>query len=355
MTEKKQTAQFIILVAITGLMLYLCWLMFQPFIPVILWSSILVIIFYPLYQWFRKKFKGNHPISAILSILIAFATFIVPMLLVAAAVMAEITSIVGVTLDKLGDEINNPQGGQLMNLYNFINSYVNIQEFVKPEDLKNYVNSISGTVFQTTLGLLGGVAGAIINIFLSIFTMYYLFRDGEKIIESLPNILPIPNSQGEKLITETSQLIDATLKGTLLVALIQGLLTGLILWILGIPSPIVLGVLAMICSLLPMAGTGIITAPVIIGLVLSGDYFKAGIMTAFSILVIGMIDNFLLPKLIRKRAKMNELYVFFSVLGGLQLFGLLGLFVGPIILAIALGLLTVFKGGKINTEEITLG
>lgn len=355
MTEKKQTAQFILLLAITGLMLYLCWLMFQPFIPVILWSTILVIIFYPVYQWFKGKFKSNHPVSAILTILVVFLTFIIPMLLIAAAVMAELSSIVGVTLDKIGDEINNPQGGQLMNLYNWLNGYVNIQEFVKPEDLKGYVNSISGTVFQTTIGLLGGVAGTVVNIALSIFTMYYFFRDGEMIIGNLPDILPIPNSQAKQLITETSQLIDATLKGTLLVALIQGFLTGIILWILGIPAPIVLGILAMICSLLPFAGTGIITVPVILGLALSGDYYKAGILAAYSVLIIGMIDNFLLPKLVRKRAKMNELYVFFSVLGGLQVFGLLGLFVGPVILAIALGLLTVFKGGKINTEEISLG
>lgn len=354
MTEKKQTAQFILLLAITGLMLYLCWLMFQPFIPVILWSTVLVVIFYPVYQKLNTKIK-LHAVSAILTILIAFLTFIIPMVLIALAVMNELSEVVGSTLGRIGQEINNPQGGQLMNLYNWINSYINIQEFVKPEDLKNYINSISGAVFQTTIGLLGGVAGTVVNIALSIFTMYYLFRDGEKIIENLPGILPIPNSQGERLIAETSQLIDATLKGSLFVALIQGLLTGIILWILGVPSPVVLGVVAMICSLLPFAGTAIVTAPVIVVMFLNGDYFSGTVMTIFSVFVIGMIDNFLLPKLVRKRAKMNELYVFFSVLGGLQVFGLLGLFVGPVILAIALGLLTIFKGGKINTEEISLG
>jgi predicted PurR-regulated permease PerM len=354
MTEKKQTAQFILLMAITGMMLYLCWQMFQPFIPVILWSSILVIIFYPIYEALNKKFK-NHPVSAILTILISILVFVIPMFLIAVAIVSEISSVVGSTLGKLGEEINNPQDGQFMNFYNMINNYVNIEQFVKPEDLKNYMNSITGTVFQTTLGLLGGVAGTVINIFLSIFTMFYLFRDGKKIIEGLPEILPIPNAQAKELISKTSQLIDATLKGTLLVALLQGTLTGVILWLLGVPSPIILGVIAMICSLLPVAGTGIVTVPVILTFILSGEYSKAGIMIVFSILVIGMIDNFLLPKLIKQRAKMNELYVFFSVLGGLQLLGLLGLFVGPIILAIALGLLTVFKGGKISTEEITLG
>ena len=85
-----------------------------------------------------------------------------------------------------------------------------------------------------------------------------------------------------------------------------------------------------------------------------GDYGKAAILAVYASLVIGMIDNFLLPKLIKQRAKMNELFVFFSVIGGLQLFGILGIFMGPIILAIALGLLTVFKGEKIDKDVISV-
>lgn len=353
MAEKKQIAQFILLVFITGSMIYLCWLMFQPFIPVILWSAILVIIFYPIYEWLSKKFK-SHFASAIVTILISFLIFIIPMFLIALAVIGEVTSIVGTGLDKIGAEISHPQDGQIMNLYNTVNGYVPIQQFVKPEDLQNYVNSIAGTIFQTTLGLLGGVAGMVISVFFSIFTMFYLFRDGKKIVENLTDILPIPNTQASELINKTSQLIDATLKGTLLVAVVQGALTGLILWLLGVPSPILLGVLAMICSLLPVAGTGIICAPVILVFVFNGDYVRASIMTVFAIFIIGMVDNFLLPRIIQQRAKMNEIYVFFSVLGGLQLFGLLGIFMGPIILAIALGLLTVFKGGKISKDSIAL-
>ncbi|MBE2228908.1 MAG: AI-2E family transporter, partial [Ignavibacteria bacterium] len=96
------------------------------------------------------------------------------------------------------------------------------------------------------------------------------------------------------------------------------------------------------------------TGPVIIILALTGEYWKAGILLAYASLVIGMVDNFLLPRLIKQKAKMNELFVFFSVIGGIQLFGILGLFLGPIILAIAIGLLTVFRGGKINKEQITV-
>lgn len=352
MTDKKQAAQFILLVFITAMMVYLCWLMFQPFIPVILWSAIIVIIFFPLYERFRKKM--NHPLSAILTILISLLTFIIPVFLVVISVINELSGVFGSAFGKLGEELNNPGNGQIMNLYNMVNSYVNIQEFVKPEEFKSYLGTFSQKIFQTTMVLLGGAAGTIVNIFLSLFTMYYLYRDGENIIEKLPEILPIQNTQAKKLIEETSLLINATLKGTLFIASLQGLLTGLILWVLKVPSPVLLGVVAFIGALIPIVGTAVVTVPVIIVLFISGDYVSAAILAVFAALVIGMLDNFLYPKLINKQAKIHELYVFFSVLGGLQVFGLLGLFIGPIILAAAFGLITIFKGGKINTEEIQI-
>jgi predicted PurR-regulated permease PerM len=193
-----------------------------------------------------------------------------------------------------------------------------------------------------------------IGILFSIFAMFYLFRDGEKIVEDLPGILPMDNTQAKELIHETADLINATIRGSLFVAILQGTLAGIIFWLLGIPSYILLGVIAMIFSLIPTGGTAFVTVPVIIVLLVSGDYWKAGILAVYASLVIGMIDNFLLPKLIKQRAKMNELFVFFSVLGGLQLFGIIGLFMGPIILAIAMGLLKVFKGEKIDKDTISL-
>lgn len=352
MTDKKQAAQFILLIFLTAMMVYLCWLMLQPFVPVILWSSILVIIFYPLYKKLRKKL--GHLLSAIITIIISFLIVIIPVMIVTAAAINELSGVLGNAIGKIGEEINSPNGGQLMNFYNTVNSYINIEQVVKPEDIKNYLAEVSHTVLQATMGLLGGVVGTAISILLAVFTMYYLFRDGEKIIEKLPEILPIQNDQAKELIKETSTLINATLKGSLLIAFLQGLLTGVILWLLNVPSPVLLGVLAFLGALIPILGTPVVTVPVIVWLIMSGNYVGAVILAIFAALVIGLIDNFLYPKLVNKQAKMNELYVFFSVLGGLQLFGVLGLFIGPIILAAAFGLLTVFKGGKISTEEINL-
>ncbi len=338
---------------ITGLLLYLCWLMLKPFISILLWSVILVIIFHPLYKKLLGKTK-NHMLSAIVTIAVSLLTFIIPLMLVSAAAINELAGFAGTTIDKVQQVITDPQQSWFGYIYNYLNGFINLEQIIKPEDIKAFASRASEIMLSASLYLIEGVFGMFVGILFAIFSMFYLFRDGEKVVKDLPNILPMENDQAKELIRETSDLINATIRGSLFVAVLQGTLAGIFFWLLGLPSFILLGVLAMIFSLIPTGGTAFVTVPVIIVLAASGEYVKAGILTGYASLVIGMIDNFLLPKLIKQRAKMNELFVFFSVVGGLQLFGILGIFMGPIILAIALGLLTVFKGEKINKDSISI-
>ncbi|HMT12440.1 MAG TPA: AI-2E family transporter [Ignavibacteria bacterium] len=353
MNDRKKLAQFILLMFITGLMLYLCWQMLLPFISIILWSVILVIIFHPFYRKIYSRTK-NHTVSAIITIAISLLTFIIPVMLVSAAAINELAGFAGTTISYIQQVIADPQHSQLGYLYNYINGFVNLEEVIKPEDIKSLATNVSQMMLSASWYVIEGVFGTFIGILFAIFSMYYLFRDGEKIVADLPGILPMDNGQAKELIRETSDLINATIRGSLFVAVVQGTLAGIMFWILGIPSYILLGVITMIFALIPTGGTAFVTVPIIVILAISGQYWKAGILAAYAAVVIGMIDNFLLPRMIKQRAKMNELFVFFSVVGGLQLFGILGLFMGPIILAIALGLLTVFKGEKINTDTISV-
>jgi predicted PurR-regulated permease PerM len=327
--------------------------MVKPLVSVLLWSSILVIIFFPLYKNLISKIK-NHSISAIITILASLLIFIIPLTLVSAAVINELAGIAGSTVLNIQEIIKHPKSGQLGYIYDFLSQYVNLEELVKSDELKSIAGRISESVLQASWYVIGGVGGTLISIFFAIFTMFYLFRDGEKIVSDLPNILPLDNDQAKELIKSTSDLISATIRGSLMVALMQGVLAGVMFWILGIPSYLVLGMITMIFALIPTGGTAFVTGPVIIVLALTGEYWKAGILLVYASLVIGMVDNFLLPRLIKQKAKMNELFVFFSVIGGIQVFGILGLFLGPVILAIAIGLLAVFKGEKINKEQITI-
>jgi predicted PurR-regulated permease PerM len=353
MNDRKKLAQFILLMLITGLMLYLCWLMLKPFISVILWSAILVIIFHPLYKKLCTKTK-NHSLSAILTIIVSLLTFIIPLMLISAAAINELAGFSGRTIEEVQLVLTDPGHSKLGYIYNYINGYINLEQAVKIEDVKALAGRVSEMFLSASWYLLEGVFGMLVGILFSIFAMFYLFRDGEKIVADLPDILPMDKNQAKELIHKTADLINATIRGSLFVAVLQGTLAGIIFWALGIPTYILLGVVTMLFSLIPTGGTAFVTVPTIIVLFLMGEYWKAGILAVYASLVIGMVDNFLLPKLIKQRAKMNELFVFFSVVGGLQVFGILGLFMGPIILAIALGLLTVFKGEKIDKDVVSI-
>ncbi len=352
-TERKKLAQFILLMFFTGLMLYVCWLMLAPFVSVLLWSAILVIIFHPVYEKLMKK-TGRHAVSAMLTIAVSLLTFIIPLFFVSAAVVNELAGFAGITMDEIQQTINDPRHSWLGNFYTYISGFVNLENIIKPEDIKALVSKISEVMLSASLNLVEGVLGMLVGILLAIFSMYYLFRDGKKIVSDLPGILPMENDQAIELIRKTSEIINATLRGSLLVAVIQGILAGIIFWILGVPSFILLGTLAMLFSLIPTGGTAFVTVPVIIVLFASGEVSKAIVLSVYAAVVIGMVDNFLLPKLINNRTKMNELFVFFSVIGGLQLFGILGIFMGPVILAIAFGMLTLFKGEKIDKDSISI-
>ncbi|HEY0722553.1 MAG TPA: AI-2E family transporter, partial [Pyrinomonadaceae bacterium] len=179
--------------------------------------------------------------------------------------------------------------------------------------------------------------------FFVVFTMYYLFRDGDQIVKRLPTALPVSAQQGEAIIVRTQEVVGASVYGVITIAALQGLLGGFAFWLLGLPSPVLWAVLMTFVCMIPIAGSFLVWLPLSIYLMASGHWIKAVLLIVWGALVISTIDNFLRPKLIKNQTKLHELCIFFSVLGGISVFGLLGIVLGPVVLAITLGLLQTFR------------
>ena len=141
----------------------------------------------------------------------------------------------------------------------------------------------------------------------------------------------------------TREVIGATIYGVLAISVIQGTLGFLIFLVLGLPSPLLWGVVMLLMSMIPMAGAFVVWVPASLYLLLTGSYIKALLLAGWGVLVIGSIDNFLSPRLVGRRARLHELLIFFSVLGGLQVFGVLGLVLGPVLAAVTLALIEVVR------------
>jgi len=353
---KKIQARWIALFAATLIALYLCWLMLQPFIEVLMWAAVLVIVFYPVYKRIVARTKSPGW-SAVLACLLVIVTILLPLSLITAALVNEVAN-VAQNLQQNAVTILDPDSPVTGRALRWLSQYVDIERLRSQKFIAERLQSMSGAIAGRTLGVVGGLVGIIVETFFVIFTMYYLFRDGDRLRDALRDALPLEKSQSHEIFSRTRDVISASVYGVLVIATIQGVLGGLAFWVLGLPSPLVWGVVMLFLSMIPVAGAFIVWVPAAIYLVASGAWVKAIILAAWGTLVIGTVDNFLRPKLVGEKTKLHELLIFFSVLGGLQVFGILGLVLGPVVVAITLALLDVFRQAErhpaVTTQETTL-
>lgn len=349
MKHRKNQSRWIALMIATGIALYLCWQMLQPFIAVLTWAAVLVIVFYPVHRRLLARTKRPGT-SAMLSCLLVVVTILLPVTLITIALVHELSGFAQNLQTNIASLLdpNSPVTGRFLR---WLEQYVNIEQLRSQDFLAERLKGMGGEIAGRTLSFVGGLAGVVIQIFFVIFTMYYLFRDGHRIVNALPDVLPLEKAQSEKIFARTREVISASLYGVLVIASIQGALGGLAFWILGLPSPLVWAVVMTLLSMIPMAGAFIVWVPAALFLAVSGFWVKAIILAIWGTLVIGTVDNFLRPKLVGEKTKLHELFIFFSVLGGLKVFGVLGIVLGPVVLAITLALLDVFRHVDKAEEE----
>ena len=341
MTNYTRQVRWWILLFVTVIALYLCWLMVQPFIGVLAWATVLVIVFYPIHRRLVQRTK-KPALSALLSCILVILTILVPVVLLTVAVLNEFsgaTQNLQASIAYLLDP-NSPMTGRVLR---WAGNYVDIEQIRSGQYLTEQLKGVSGQIAGRTLGIIGGVVGAIVQMFFVIFTMYYLFRDGDRIFDAVRDALPVERKQAVAIMERAGDVIGASVYGVLAIAIIQGALGGLAFWVLRVPSALVWGVVMTFLSMIPMLGAFLVWVPAAIYLAATGHYVKAVLMVLWGTLVIGMADNFLRPKLVGSRTKLHELLIFFAVLGGLQVFGVLGIVMGPVVLAITMTLIDIFR------------
>jgi predicted PurR-regulated permease PerM len=348
MTVSKREIRWWALLLVTAVALYLCWLMIRPFLSVLMWAAVLVIVFHPVHR--RLVQRTNRPaLAALLSCILVILTILVPVSLVTVAVINELSG----ALYNVQAGINyvlDPNSAVTGRLLRWASNYIDVERLRSGEYLAQQLGGINGGLAGRTLGFIGGLIGVIVQMFFVVFTMYYLFRDGDRIFDAIKNSLPLNNKQALAIMERTKEVVGASVYGVLAIAVIQGTLGGLAFWVLGVPSAIVWGVAMTFLSMIPMLGSFLVWVPAAIYLALTGHYVKAIFLVVWGTLVIGMIDNFLRPKLVGGRTRLHELLIFFAVLGGLQVFGVLGIVLGPVVLALAMSLIEVFRAADSPAE-----
>jgi predicted PurR-regulated permease PerM len=343
----KKRSTLIFLIALAVLSLYLCYLLFQPFVAPLLSASVIAIVFYPVHARVQR-FIGRPGLAALVSTLLVILIVVVPAALVLLGVKKEVTS-----LYALLDQKSSESGGfsaflsQLLERpMEWIGRYVDVSHIDVRQELLSRLKDLSAVLASRGWAIIGGLGSFVLNSAIALFTLFFLFREGRAVRRRVAALLPLNAKQIERLFGGIEDTVLGTVYGGLIVAAVQGMLVGLALWVLGVDSPLLWGVVAAFFALLPLIGTAIVWVPAAIYLVASGSWVKGLILVGWGAFVVGTIDNILRPILIRGRVQMHPLLIFFAVFGGVSVFGFLGLFIGPVILA-----LTVTTLGMLREES----
>jgi predicted PurR-regulated permease PerM len=341
MKDQIDQARWIAVLAATAIALYLCWLMLRPFIGVLAWAVVLVIVFHPVHQRLALRFK-RPGLSALLSCILVVLLAVLPLTVLTIAIAEELAKVIPNLPDQIS-QLMNPQTSPFGRAAEWIQGRFGIDPIRSQEFMVNQLRRVSEFMLGFSLSVAGNIVTGIVKAFFVIFTMYYLFRDGDKILSNLPAAMPFTKENSEAIITRTREVVNASVYGVVSIAALQGFLGGLAFWILGIPSPLLWAVLMTFICMIPMLGSFLVWVPLSLFLMVNGHWTKAVVLLLWGGLVISTIDNFLRPRWIKNQTRLHELFVFFSVLGGISVFGLLGIVLGPVVLAITLGLLETFR------------
>jgi predicted PurR-regulated permease PerM len=331
-----------ILLAAIVLVVYLCAQILAPFVNVIAWASVLAIAFYPV-QVRLVRHTHRPSLSALLTSILVVVTILIPLLLVTALVVNEVVTLQTYLSERFKGGFSLDTLAPVRNILDWVMRRIGLDPARVGETVAQHASEIAQLAAGAAVVFATNVTGAVISFVFIIFTIFFLFRDGDRIAARIPDFLPFERARSEAVLARIRDVINASVYGVLVIAAIQGLLIGVAFSVLRIPSAALWGVVTLVTSVIPLLGAGAVWGPGAIYLALTGHWVKAILLAVWGGAIVSSVDNFLRPKLVGGKVGLSELVIFFSVLGGIQAFGILGLIVGPVLFAIAGSLLEVLS------------
>lgn len=310
--------------------LILSFIIIRPFLTYIVLALMLAYMFYPIYEKLLSKLK-KPALSSTIMVIFLLIIIILPSLFIITKLIFQATSayllVTSLPLETYSELI-----------YKFTNT---------PIDLNSYVGSLFGQARNFLLdrapSLIGSITEVVLGLFVMFFLLFYLFIDGKKLYERFANLLPFRENHKKIILDELKSVTYAVIYGQLLTAIIQGTVGGIGLFIFGVENALFWGFIMIILSLIPVVGTPVIWAPIGVLQLINGHIFSGLGILLYGLIVVINIDNIIRPKLIGDKANIHPAVVLLGVLGGLSIFGFIGMFIGPLILAILIVLLNFFS------------
>jgi len=333
----------------TGLFLAVLFLSFQIFLPFLVPLSIaatLAVLFHPLHERAARIFGGNRGLAAFLIVALVVFIIIIPLAFVGKTVLQEAVifsaQLSGGGIENLSHLLSSAQENISAGLPGFS---LNINEYLRSG--ANWFSQNTGAIFTNVARV---TIDMFFNLFIGLVAFYYFLKDGKEFIKAIVALSPLPDKNDYEILNKLEGAIISVVRGSLVIAVIQGTLAWLGLSIFGVPNSAFLGSVAALTSLIPGVGTALIMIPSIIYLFLTAPINHAAGLLVWQIIVVGLVDNMLGPMLIRRGMKVHPFFILLSVIGGLAFFGPIGFLLGPVVLSLLFAMIEIYKF-LVNSEK----
>ena len=336
----------IFLFLVIGVSLAFFWIL-RPYAGAILWGTVLAIVFAPLNRHLRDRLRQRRTVAAATSLVIIVVLVLFPVALIVASLIDEGTAV-----------YQRIQSGELSAATWFQQVFAALPDWAVEllnrfglTNLETVQTRLSGFLTRSmqfiatqALNIGQNTFAFVVSLFVMLYLLFFLLRDGDMLSRRIRNAIPMASDRQRNLAARFTTVIRATIKGNLVVAMVQGVLGWLIFLVLGVGAPVLLGVLIALLSLLPAVGAPVVWGPVAIYLFAAGHTWQGVVLAVFGALVIGSADNILRPILVGKDTKLPDYMVLISTLGGIAVFGVNGFVIGPVIAALFVAVWEIFSG-----------
>ncbi|MFQ5604174.1 MAG: AI-2E family transporter [bacterium] len=332
------------LLILLALIMILFFNLIKIFLVTLLLAAVFTGLFYPMYRRFLGYFRNNKSLSAVLCCLTLLLGLLIPIYILADLVSQEAIDLFNTAVPKIQEIVEKGDEGLLGKIKNLpAVKLVKLDEVDWQASLQDIAKN-TGNIIATAINKTSrGTFQVVTNLFVTLFTMFYFFRDGDRLIERIKYLSPLDDDYEEALIERFVSVSRATIKGTLLIGVAQGTLGGLTFWLFNIGSPILWGVVMVILSIIPLVGSWLVLYPAAFIQLIIGNVWSGIAIILITVIIISNVDTVLRPRLVGRETGMHDLMIFFSTLGGISVFGIMGFIIGPVIAAFFLTILDIYS------------
>ncbi|WKZ26569.1 MAG: AI-2E family transporter [Candidatus Paceibacterota bacterium] len=344
--DKKHQSHYFLFIALS-VSIVVVYFIIKPFLGPLILAAVFAFLFQPIYKKFLNYLKKRESVAAFSTTIVAIFLILLPI------------SILGTQIFKESSQLYQTLTSENNNFVSSMEEILNRTRTVLPIpadfklDFGQYAKQGLEVLIQNFGAVFSSFAKIIINAFVFLTAFYFFIKDGNRLKNYFVDLSPLDDTDDEFIVSRLKSAVSAAMKGNLAIGIIQGALTGIGFAIFGVPNPVLWGGVAAIAAFLPGIGTSLVIIPAIIFLFLTGNTFGGVGLLVWGVTAVGLVDNFLGPKLVGRGMQLHPLAVFIAVLGGLVFFGPLGFLLGPLAMSVCLALFDIYSSLKLKESQIS--